>query len=563
MYNDERASLAFKRTILVVDDEEINRDILASFFENEFNILHAENGQEAIDILKKEKDNISIVLLDIIMPILDGKALLKIRQKDDDLKKIPFIVLTSDKEIEIECFELGASDYITKPFVVSPRVIQQRVKRIIELYEDRELIKNVNRDRLTGLFTRKFFIEFAHRLDRTHPDLSFDLIALNVSHFHLINEMFGRIYGDELLKDIGSHLFKYIENLNGIAGRGDADNFFVYVEHQDDYSPLLEELNRSINIGKLHNVRIYAGLYPNVDHDIEKEVVIDSATASAKLIKNDYNAFISIYDNAAHDKDLFKEELINSFEKAIKEEQFKVYYQPKYSIQGEKNVLASAEALVRWVHPKHGIISPGIFIPLFENNGLVRMLDDYILRTVAKQIHLWHEKYGIYMPVSVNISRVDIFNPNLENNIITYVDKYHIPHDKYLIEITESAYAENNKVVVNLVTSLREKGFKVEIDDFGTGYSSLGALADLPFDVLKIDMSFIRKIDADEKVNSIIKMIIELAKAMNAMTIAEGVETDRHYQFLKENGCDVIQGYYFSKPLPENEYEELMKKELL
>ena len=191
------------------------------------------------------------------------------------------------------------------------------------------------------------------------------------------------------------------------------------------------------------------------------------------------------------------------------------------------------------------------------------MLDDYILRTVAKQIHLWHEKYGIYMPVSVNISRVDIFNPNLETNIINYVDKYHIPHDKYLIEITESAYAENDKVVVNLVSSLKAKGCKVEIDDFGTGYSSLGALADLPFDVLKIDMSFIRKIDADEKVNSIIKMIIELAKAMNAITIAEGVETERHYQFLKENGCDVIQGYYFSKPLPENEYEELMKKELL
>ena len=188
-------------------------------------------------------------------------------------------------------------------------------------------------------------------------------------------------------------------------------------------------------------------------------------------------------------------------------------------------------------------------------------MDNYIFRQVARQQSLWFKKYGKYIPVSVNVSRVDIHNPNLEKELVSAVDKYNIPHENYLIEITESAYSSDNKKVNALTESLKSKEFKIEIDDFGAGYSSLNLLSELTFDVIKIDMSFIRKIDKGEKNKGLLTMILKLCKDFNVTSVAEGVETDEHYKFLKEHGCDVIQGYYFSKPLPAEEFEKFIEKE--
>lgn len=547
------------RTLLIVDDDEINGDILASFFEEEFNILRAFNGKEAIDLLNNHNDVVDLVLLDIFMPVMDGFEVLKVRQNDPSLKKIPFIIMTSEREIERECLILGANDFIKKPYD-NPEIIIARVKRMIELYEDRSIIKEVKRDKLTNLYSLEFFKKFANQFDILEPDKPKDLLSIDVAKFHLVNELYGHAYGDQVLKKIGIYLKSYITNdTEGVACRMGGDEFLLYCFHHDDYTPFIDGLIKAINSNGVH---IHIGIYPNLDSSLDKDFAIGRVISTQQTIKEDLNKVFAVYDEKAQERAFFEEELINDFDNAIKERQFHIFYQPKYSIQGEKNILSSAEALIRWIHPKRGMISPGIFIPLFEENGLIQKLDNYVFNEVARQQAEWFEKYHIYIPVSVNVSRVDIYNPELEKEILEAVDKYQIPHDKYYIEITESAFSENIQEVIDLTNSLKQKGFLIEIDDFGSGYSSLNALTELTFDVIKIDSGFIRRMDKSEKTKDIVKMILNLCKRLQVLSVAEGVETEEICLMLKENGCDIIQGYYFSRPLPVNDFNQLIEKEL-
>ncbi len=547
------------RTLLIVDDDEINGDILASFFEEEFNILRAFNGKEAIDLLNNHNDVVDLVLLDIFMPVMDGFEVLKVRQNDPSLKKIPFIIMTSEREIERECLILGANDFIKKPYD-NPEIIIARVKRMIELYEDRSIIKEVKRDKLTNLYSLEFFKKFANQFDILEPDKPKDLLSIDVAKFHLVNELYGHAYGDQVLKKIGIYLKSYITNdTEGVACRMGGDEFLLYCFHHDDYTPFIDGLIKAINSNGVH---IHIGIYPNLDSSLDKDFAIGRVISTQQTIKEDLNKVFAVYDEKAQERAFFEEELINDFDNAIKERQFHIFYQPKYSIQGEKNILSSAEALIRWIHPKRGMISPGIFIPLFEENGLIQKLDNYVFNEVARQQAEWFGKYHIYIPVSVNVSRVDIYNPELEKEILEAVDKYQIPHDKYYIEITESAFSENIQEVIDLTNSLKQKGFLIEIDDFGSGYSSLNALTELTFDVIKIDSGFIRRMDKSEKTKDIVKMILNLCKRLQVLSVAEGVETEEICLMLKENGCDIIQGYYFSRPLPVNDFNQLIEKEL-
>ena len=557
MFTLKEKDLENKRTILIVDDEEINGDIISSFLEGRFEIRRAFNGQECLDIISKEHDVIDLVLLDVMMPVMDGKEVLKRRQKSSQLKKIPFIIMTSDKEIEKECFLLGANDFIKKPYD-NPDIIAARLHRMIELYDDKSIIKEFKRDKLTNLYSFDFFKKYAHQFNIKYPSEDKDLLSIDIHGFHLINELYGRRYGDELLLLMTEIISKYISKTKGIAGRINSDILLVYCLHQESHTALIDALNNGL---KAKNARVRIGLYPNVDPNIEIDIAIGRADSARKNIK-DVNTFLAVFDHEAQNKASFNEKLVATFEKSLKNKEFKVYYQPKYNVKGEKNRFSSAEALVRWIHPEYGMISPGVFIPLFEENGLIQQLDNYIFNEVARQMKEWYEKYHCYLPISVNISRVDVFNPKLEEEIVAAVDQYQIPHDVYYLEITESAFGVSDADVITLAKSLREKGFKVEIDDFGSEYSSLNTLATLPFDVLKIDMGFIRKMNDNPKNKEIIKLVINIACSFNAISVAEGVETEDQYLFLKENGCDVIQGYYFSKPLPQIEFEELFKREL-
>lgn len=556
MFTLKEKDLEGKRTILIVDDDEINGDILSSFLGGVFEIRRAFNGKECLDIISQEHEVIDLVVLDVMMPIMDGIEVLKHRQKSPLLKKIPFVIMTSDKEIEKECFLLGANDFIKKPYD-NPDIIVARIQRMIELYDDKSIIKEFKRDKLTNLYTFNFFKKYCHQFNVRYPKESKDLLSIDIHGFHLINELYGRKFGDEVLLDMTEVINKYLTKVRGIAGRVGSDVLLIYCLHEDNHDGLVKLLNDKL---KVKNAHIRIGLYPNVDSNIEIDIAIGRAGAVRTTIK-DINTYLAVFDQSAQDKASFNEKLIASFDKSLKNKEFKVFYQPKYNIQGEKNTLSSAEGLIRWIHPEYGMISPSVFIPLFEANGLIQKLDNYVFNEAARQIHEWHQKYGVYIPVSVNISRVDVFNPLLREEILQAVDKYQIPHNVYYLEITESAFGVSDTDVIDLAKKLREDGFKIEIDDFGSGYSSLNMLSTLPFDVLKIDMGFIRKMNDNPKNKEIIKLIIDITHHFDALNVAEGVESEDHYQFLKENGCDVIQGYYFSKPLPAEEFEKLIERE--
>ena len=559
----KRAALfEIKKTILVVDDELINRGILSAILSDDFNVLEAEDGKEAIDILLKEEQKIDLVLLDVFMPY-DGREVLKDRQQNPQLRKIPFIVCTSDKNIEEECFHLGVNDFVKKPYE-NPDIIIARIKRMIELYEDRSILKDVEREKLTNFYNREFFKKYAQQFDSLYPDVKKDMIAISVNRFRLINELYGHDFGNKVLLAITSTLNGCLENCRGIIGKDGGSTFIIYAEHHDSYEELVSKLTSSINsvVGEI-GVSIRIGVYPFVSPDMDKETVIGRTESTMDSLSNDYSKKIAIYNEEKQAKTLHMEELLDFFQQALDEGQFKLYFQPKYNITGDKPVFASAEVLVRWISPKFGFVNPGEFISLFEENALIGQLDSYILEKAAKYMGDWKKKYGVLVPLSVNISRIDIYRPTLVEDIIGFVDSNNVPRNAYFVEITESAFVEDAKEVIPVISKIRNSGFNVEIDDFGSGYSSFGALVDLPFDVLKIDMQFIKSMDRNPKVKEIIKMIINLSKTMNAITVAEGVETAEQCEFLKENGCDIIQGYYMSKPLNLEDFEKLIEKELI
>lgn len=559
--NPHRTNFLIQRTVLIVDDEEINLDIMSMILDGNFNVLKARDGKEALDILLSGEHKIDMVLLDVFMPY-DGREVLKVRQENQDLRRIPFIVCTSDKDIEEECFHLGVNDFIKKPYE-NPDIIVARVKRMIELYEDRSILKEVEREKLTNLYNIEFFKKYSKQFDISFKNTPKDMVMVSINRYRLINELYGRKAVENILK-VAEELINFVTIHNGLVGKESDSTFVIYCEHQEDYTDLLAKLVDSVKevMGDI-NISFRAGVYPHVNPYLDKDIVIGRAKNTMRSLTSDYLTPIAIYSEENQAKTLYKEELINAFPQALKDEQFKLFFQPKYDIRGDNPRLTSAEVLIRWTSSKFGFVSPGEFIPLFEENGLISKLDSYIMERAAKYMHSWKERFGVYVPLSINLSRVNIYRPNIVEEIINYVDSNNIPRDKFYIEITESAFVQDSKEVIPVIEKIKSSGFKVEIDDFGSGYSSFGALVDLPFDVLKMDMQFIRSMDKNPKVKDVIKMIINLSKTMNAITVAEGVEYEGQYRFLKENGCDVVQGYYLSKPLSLEDFEMLIQMEFL
>ena len=273
------------------------------------------------------------------------------------------------------------------------------------------------------------------------------------------------------------------------------------------------------------------------------------------------NRHLMIYNDEMRSRETYNQRLLNDLRKAVEHREFNVYYQPKFNIQCDPPRLDSAEALVRWQHPELGLIPPGDFIPLYERNGQIEIIDNYVWAEAARQIAAWKEKYGVTVPVSVNLSRVDMFNPKLEDILDGLVKKNGLDCHSLKLEVTESAYTENTDELLTVMERLRNKGYEIEMDDFGSGYSSLGALSSLPVDVLKMDRSFVMNIDHDEKDLRLVELILDIARNLKMSVIAEGVETESQLTLLKNAGCDFVQGYYFSRPLPPEAFEVFIVRE--
>ena len=429
------------------------------------------------------------------------------------------------------------------------------VRSEVKANEGRQIISETERDRLTQLYNRDFFIAYVNRLYREQPKKPMDAIILNVERFHALNSLHGREFGDEVLRALGSEISAFLTESEGIAGRVAGDRFDLYCAHQEDFQALLERFQSRMSTSfRNADIRLRMGVMP-WQEDLPPERMFDRAWSACNMARGSYALRLIIYNEELRRRDEISQRLLNDLGRALEQRELEVYYQPKYSIQTEPPKLSSAEALVRWQHPELGILSPDDFIPLFEQSGRISALDNYVWSETARQIAAWRDRLGVTLPVSVNLSRVDVFDPDLPDTLDRLVEENRLTRADLLLEVTESAYTENAEHLIRVIEHLREKGYEIEMDDFGSGYSSLNMLSSLPIDVLKMDIAFIRNIERNEKDFRLVELILDIARSLKVPVVAEGVETEKQLQLLKDAGCDLVQGFYFSRPLPAAEFE--------
>ena len=548
-----------RRRILVVEDEFINQEILKSLIGEAYEVVPAYTGAEAMELVRTQHETLSLILLDLNLPDIQGLELLRRIREDAAFSRLPVIVMTADREAEVESLTLGAIDFIPKPYP-QQKVILARVRRTIELSEDRDILRWTERDHLTGLYNKEFFYRYAAQLDAYHKDAPADAILLNINHFRTLNDRYGKSYGDEVLKRVAESMLEIVKDTGGIVCRSEADTFLIYCPHCGDYDAMLAKAGVSMpgGGGSGSRVRMRMGVYANVDKTLDVERRFDRAKMAADTVRGNYAKSIGLFDNTLRETELRSEQLIEDFPAALRERQFLVFFQPKFDVHRDEPMLSSAEALVRWRHPKLGMISPGVFIPLFENNGLIQALDQYVWADAAAHIRAWKERLGVALPVSVNVSRVDLLDPSLVDKLQRIVSDNGLSYGELLLEITESAYTADAEQIIQKVHQLRRLGFRIEMDDFGSGYSSLSMLSSLPIDALKLDMQFIRNAFQQHKDTRLLEAMIRLAESFEVPTIAEGVETEEQLLALKAMGCGIVQGYYFSRPLPAGEFEAFL-----
>ena len=549
------------KLILIADDIELNRDALEVVLDGQYNLLFAENGKEALEIMRMHREDLSMLILDLNMPVMNGYEVMERLREDELLQHIPVIVLTADKSAELQALQMGAADFITKPFDI-PEIIQTRVSRILELSEGKKLISAAERDRITGLYSRNFFYEYASRLFQYHTEMHMDAAVLNIEQFHSVNAVNGREFGDSVLKRIGEEIRAFISGTQGIASRVEADRFDLYCLHQPDYRAVLNRIQEAVNRHSPNvSIHLRMGVMPWRE-GVEPVLMLDRAQAACNMVRGNYQNPLMIYNEEMQAQELMNRRLLNDLNSAVSEHQLQVYYQPKYDIQCDPPRLSSAEALIRWKHPELGMVSPGQFVPLFEGNGLISRVDHYVWEEAARQVREWKDRYGFVLPVSVNLSRADVFDPALVDRLIRLIEENHLDYKDIKLEVTESAYTDKASTVLETIHRLRELGFVIEMDDFGSGYSSLNMLSDMPIDVLKMDMKFVRNIETSDTDMRLVKLILDIARYLGVKVVAEGVETEGQLRLLKDVGCDLIQGFYFSRPVPPEEFEKLIEKEI-
>lgn len=570
-----------KNTILIVDDSFANRTLMNTILGTEYHVIQAEDGEEALHKLQKTP-GISLIMLDLLMPELDGFSVLEKVFADPELKDIPVIVVTGVTEVsdQIKAFDMGAVDVITKPFnqeVILPKIrsILKRLNKEKELAEKKiREISQIQKNELqrvsqinpvTGTLNKQTFIHLMEEKLRNNPGKQYDLLRLDIDHFKVFNDTYGIRTGDRLLRDVGDFL-KSVNPQISICGHIRADHFALLTE-RGTYNPkeLLSQLSDNILERRINFEFICRiGVYQIENNMMDGSIICDRALIALLSNKSNFSHRVSYYDETMRQNLVEEQELINDMETAVINKEFLLYVQPQFDYKTKK--LSGAEALIRWNHPRRGILSPVEFVPLFESNGFICCIDEYVWEESCRLIREWTDKNLDFVPLSVNISRRDIYNVNLCKTFEDLIKKYNIPPEMLRLEITESAYMDDPLQLINTVQELQEKGFVVEMDDFGSGYSSLNSLKDVSVDVLKLDMKFLRsegktfKELTKEKGGIILNSIFSMAEGLTIPIIAEGVETEEQAEYLSSIGCSHMQGFFFKKPIPVSEYEKMLPK---
>lgn len=555
MFNNALPSNVVKRKVLIVEDNEINREILKVTLEDDYDVLEAVNGEEGLNILSQYYKDISLILLDVVMPVCDGFEFLSRQKSDSLLASVPVIVTTGNnsQEDELKCLGLGAVDFITKPY--NARIVKSRIDSVIKLRESSMTLAAIEKDELTGLYTRQAFYHHARTFTHFMTEEKFNVVILDVADFKLINGTYGTKKGNEVLVYLSNAFRYYVKN--GLLTRYEGDQLLGLFHSKVKMD--VERINRNINKiaeeAPIPNIRIKVGIYEDVDTNLSIPIICDRALMAEKSISKDFKTNVAFYTDELNQKQLAQRQMENDFKSAIANREFKVYYQPKYDVNTES--IVGAEALVRWQKTDGTLISPGAFIPLFESDGLVVHLDEYVFESVCQFQKERMENKLPMVPISVNLSRASIHFSDVVDRYVDIVNQKQIPFECVPIELTESATLYSEKIL-EITNQLVNAGFTLHMDDFGSGYSSLTSLNELNFSTVKLDKSLIDYID-QVRGKKIVQQAIDLGHGLDMKVVAEGVESKEQRDCLKEMHCDMIQGFYYSKPLKQEDFIEKLR----
>ena len=428
----------------------------------------------------------------------------------------------------------------------------------LSIRDDTEAQQNLMReayrarhDELTGLYTRPYLYHCIKQRLSGASDGAFCLVFVNISNFKLINDVFGVNFGDDVLKRVAD-LLRALVPQGGVYGRLAGDTFGILVPVADFDAEAIERRlsGFTVDTGEIeYHVLIHMGVYEVKDASMEVSVMFDRARIAAAGLRNDYHTHIAWYDDRMRDNLLWEQQITGDLKNALTERQIVPYLQPLVDASGK---VVGAEALVRWNHPEYGFLPPARFIPIFEQNGMIAEVDRYMWRCACEQLDRWRDND---LFISVNISPKDFYFMDVTSEIRGLVKEYGVDPARLRLEITESIMISDVDNKVRLLTDLRQAGFIVEMDDFGSGYSSLNMLKNMPIDVIKIDMVFLRSSEQDEKSRMILRNIIHMSTDLNIVPLTEGVETEKQYDELSRMGCKLFQGYFFARPMTVSDFE--------
>lgn len=547
-----------KNTILLVDDEEVVKQRLKDVIEDDYEVLDASDGQEALEVLAANVDKVAVIVLDLIMPVMDGFQFMEEFRKHQEYDNIPVIVATSNEDwhSEQKCLEAGVWDFVMKPY--NPVLLQFRIKNAM----DKSRMIMAERDAVTGLYTKFKFYRAVRSILSEETEETFAFVRFDIDRFKMINNFYGIKEGDKVLQSVAAELRKVSTAFDKfVYGRLENDVFAVCMPFKEENIELLVNALQ-INLRKVnkdYNIKVSCGVYVINDTTLDVSEMYDRAFLAAKSCKGKFVQSIAYY-NESMIEDMRQEQfIINEVNRAIEEEQFEVYLQPKINLVTDRSY--GAEALVRWKHPERGMISPGEFIPIYERNGIIGRLDYYMWRHVCMLLRKWIDEGKNPNPISVNVSRVNIYNPQLVQIFKKLITEYQIPAELLNLELTESAFMEDQDLVMRTMSNLHQLGFKIMMDDFGSGYSSLNVLKDMEVDYLKVDMKFLQDEEFNGKGEKVLTSVIRMAKWLHLPSIVEGVETLEQVDFLKCIGCEYAQGFYYAKPMPIADYEAFIARE--
>lgn len=432
-------------------------------------------------------------------------------------------------------------------------------------YDDLERLAYVD-DLTGGSSYAKFKLDVA-RLRAEFPGKKYAIVSLDIDNFQYVNDVYGFDEGDAALRFLWNLLAGILQDYEAMARVID-DHFVVlvgYMKSIDElkirFSELAEQLKNyhpAKDTGS-YNLAVSAGVYPIDSSEDNVDSMVSRAKISQKQTKGSAASSYALYSDDLRKELLRTKYLENRFDKALTNREFVVYYQPKFNLKDER-FDAGAEALVRWIDAEGNLLSPALFIPVFERNGDIVRLDQYVFDTVCRDIRKWLDEGLEVPPVSVNVSRVQLLNRDFVPTYLRIMKKHGVPTKHIQMEFTETVLIDNEQMFISVIKELHANGILVQMDDFGSGYSSLNMLRNIPVDILKLDKGFVDNIESDEKSRAVVVGALSLAHTLSMEVTAEGVETQGQYVVLRSIGCDAIQGYYCAKPMPKANYEEILRE---